>query len=61
MKAITIRLTDETWKACVHRLVDDEQTFQHMLEPLLDEYAQGKHLGVVDVPAEKKKPTRKGR
>lgn len=57
MKAITVRLPDEVWKRCVHRLVDEELTWQGLIEPLMARYAAGDNIAAypAEPPADDKK------
>ena len=66
MKAITVRLPDEVWKRCVHRLVDEELTWQGLIEPLMSRYAEGDTIAAQPAeapasPADDKKPRPKAR
>lgn len=58
MKAITVRLPDDIWKSCVHRLVDEESTWQRFLESLLEKYGEGEEIVI---PAKTEKPRPKAR
>lgn len=44
MKAITVRLPLDVWKACVHRFVDEGSGWQEKLEPILTRYANGEDV-----------------
>ncbi len=50
MKAITVRLPDDVWRACIHRLVDEEMTWQGLIEPICERYAAGEDVSAIPVP-----------
>lgn len=50
MKALTVRLPDEVWKGCLHRLVDDMCTWQDFLLPILTAYSEGAEIRIQPPP-----------
>lgn len=44
MKRIAVRLEDDVWAACLHRMIDEDTTWQALVGDFLEAYGAGKEI-----------------